>query len=219
MKRIAVVLLVGIAFNLQAQPDSVRLSPAVRLPAEQEIALAKSAGPESVADAADIWILGDRGYERVRTGTNGYGCIVQRAISGQSLIPRCDDSSGVASLFPVYQTIESMRLAGRTFGETRAAIADGFRTGKFRAPRHGGFSYMYSVDGYFAAPNGERIPFTPHVMVYWPDCSPSLLGMKTAAEMKGTGLGFIDFGTPECVLIVNTPTSTARHVVGEHKHP
>jgi hypothetical protein len=212
------VLLTILSRPMLAQADSVRLPPVLRIPLEQEIALAKSAAPAAVSDSAEIWALGDRGFEKVRAGTNGYGCIVQRALSGQSLIPRCDDPSGVAALFPVYQLIETMRRDGKTVGEAKKAIADGFRTGTLKTPKHGGFSYMYSVDGYFAA-GDRRIPFTPHAMIYWPNCNTNMLGMKTAKDMSGTALGFIDYGTPECTLIVNTPSTTALHVSGDHKHP
>lgn len=207
------LLLVAIpASALGAQADSVRLTPVVRLTRDQEIALAKTAAPASVSDSADIWVLGDRGYEKVIEGRNGYGCIVQRGLGGQSLIPRCDDPSGAQALFPVYQFIEQMRREGRTFGETRFGIADGFKSGRFKEPRFGGFSYMYSVDAVFVTAAGQRIQFTPHAMIYWPGCDVKQLGMASRAQTSGTALGFVDYGTPECTLIINTPPNTARRV-------
>lgn len=203
----AVALVAGDAL---AQADTAPLPSAVRLTREREIALARSAAPASIADSAEVWVLGDNGYEKAASGTNGFGCIVQRGLGGKSEIPRCDDASGVAALFPVYQFIEQMRRDGRTIGQAKAAIADGFKSGKFREPRFGGISYMYSVDGVFVTPTGDRIPFTPHVMVYWPGCNVKQLGMSAASQMRGTALGFIDYGTPECTLIINTPPSTAR---------
>jgi hypothetical protein len=200
--------------DVAAQADTARLPSAVRLTRDREIALAKSAAPASVADSAEVWVLGDQGYEKVINGTNGFGCIVQRGLGGKSEIPRCDDASGVAALFPVYQLIERMRREGRTIGEAKTAIADGFKSGKLKEPRFGGISYMYSVDGVFVTPTGDRIPFTPHVMVYWPGCNVKQLGMSTAAGMRGTALGFIDYGTPECTLIINTPPNTARRAEG-----
>jgi hypothetical protein len=200
------------AVELRAQADSLKLPPAVRLTREREIALAKTAAPASVSDSAEIWVLGDRGFEKVVEGRNGYGCIVQRGLGGQSEIPRCDDASGVMALFPVYQFIEKMRHEGRTFGEARRAIEDGFKSGRFKQPRFGGFSYMYSIDAVFVTATGERIAFTPHVMVYWPGCDVKQLGMSARTQMRGTALGFVDYGTPECTLIINTPPSTARRV-------
>jgi hypothetical protein len=144
VRPLSVLLILACAAGAAAQApaDTTRLPAVVRIPRAQDIALAKSAAPASVADSAEIWALGDSGYVRVRAGTNGYGCIVQRALSGQSLIPRCDDPSGVEALFPVYQLIETMRRAGRTYGDAKAAIADGFKTGKLKTPKYGGFAYM-----------------------------------------------------------------------------
>ena len=196
-----------------AQPsDTARLPAALRIDRSREIALARTAAPAVVSDSAEIWILGDTGYEKAVDGTNGFGCIVQRGMNGQSLIPRCDDSSGVAAFFPIYRMLETMRLEGRTYGDYRKALADGFTSGKLREPMFGGFSYMYSVDAFFVTTAGRRVEFTPHVMVYWPNCKLSQLGMSKTEHMRGTALSFIDYGTPECMLIVNTPPATARRL-------
>src|SRR5499427_8179291 len=44
-----------------------------------EIALAKSAAPASIADHAEVLVLGDRGYETAVKGTNGFVCFVGRS--------------------------------------------------------------------------------------------------------------------------------------------
>ena len=196
----------------QQPADIVKLPAVLRVPEEREIALARSAAPPAVADSAEVWVLRDGRYEKVVNGTNGYGCIVQRGMGGQSLIPRCDDPSGVGALFPVYQLLEKMRHEGRTYGEFRRALANGYSSGTLHAPKHGGFSYMYSGDAFFMTNTGQKIDFTPHVMVYWPNCSTKLLGMSKSEHMRGTGLGFIDYGTPECTLVINTPPNTVRRI-------
>jgi hypothetical protein len=196
----------------QQAPDSTKFPAVLRIARDKEIALAKTAGPPAVADSAEIWVLGARGYEKAIAGTNGYGCIVQRGMGGQSLLPRCDDPSGVETLFPIYQMIETMRADGKTYGDFRQALADAYKTGKLGVPKHGGFSYMYSGDAFFTTSSGQKIDFTPHVMVYWPNCTTKMLGMSKSEHMRGTGLAFIDYGTPECTLVINTPPSTVRRV-------
>ncbi len=41
-----------------------------------EIALARTAAPESISKDAEIMVLGRRGYETAVKGTNGFVCIV-----------------------------------------------------------------------------------------------------------------------------------------------
>src|SRR5262245_56053429 len=43
-----------------------------------EIGLARSAAPASVADHAEVLVLGAQGYETVVKGTNGFVCFVGR---------------------------------------------------------------------------------------------------------------------------------------------
>src|ERR1700689_844292 len=44
-----------------------------------EIALARSAAPESVSHDAEILVLGRHGYETVVKGKNGFFCVVERS--------------------------------------------------------------------------------------------------------------------------------------------
>jgi hypothetical protein len=44
-----------------------------------EIALARSAAPESISRDADVLVLGGQGYETAVKGKNGFVCIVQRS--------------------------------------------------------------------------------------------------------------------------------------------
>jgi hypothetical protein len=44
-----------------------------------EIALARSAAPPSISDAAEVMVLGPQGYTSAVKGTNGFLCIVERS--------------------------------------------------------------------------------------------------------------------------------------------
>src|SRR5262245_2140624 len=103
----------------QTQP----LKPAVRVSRAQEIALARTAAPSLIAERAGIWVLGERGYEKAVEGSNGFGCIVQRGTSGQSLIPRCDEASGVSALFPLFFLLEELRLQCKSDNVYRVAVS------------------------------------------------------------------------------------------------
>ena len=46
---------------------------------DAEIALARSAAPESISREAEVMVLGRRGYETAVKGKNGFVCVVQRS--------------------------------------------------------------------------------------------------------------------------------------------
>jgi hypothetical protein len=52
-------------------------------PREQQIELALSAAPTEVSSKATIYILGAKGYERAREGTNGFSCLIDVHSEGE----------------------------------------------------------------------------------------------------------------------------------------
>jgi len=64
-------------------------------PREQQIQLALSAAPTEVSSKASVYILGPKGYEKVREGTNGFSCLIERSFRGTtqtSSAPACFDA-------------------------------------------------------------------------------------------------------------------------------
>src|SRR5271166_3287854 len=84
-KTFALVVLLGVAWQAQGQ-DAKTLYPSMA-PLEQyliadrnaEIALARSAAPESISRDAEVLVLGRHGYEAAVKGKNGFVCIVERS--------------------------------------------------------------------------------------------------------------------------------------------
>ena len=66
-----------------------------------EIALARSAAPASVADGAEVLVLGLKGFTTAVKGTNGFLCVVER--SGAR--PPTIRSSGIPRFAPLYALI------------------------------------------------------------------------------------------------------------------
>ena len=48
---------------------------------ETEITLARTAAPPSISGAAEVLVLGSRGYETAVKGTNGFVCFIERSWS------------------------------------------------------------------------------------------------------------------------------------------
>ncbi len=181
------------------------LPPLVKLDRETEIEMARAAAPSSVSDHATIWVVGSRGYEVARGGTNGWGCFVQRNSLGTGAFPRCDDPERVAALYPVYFLLEEYRARRGTGSDYDRAIADGFKSGKYRAPAVGAMSYMLAAGA---------IP--PHVMVAVPGCKVQQLGLATVEQMRDTTLTtvFRGLGETDCDMVIFTPPTSRRQHSG-----
>src|SRR5579863_312804 len=80
----ALVVLLGASRPAQAQDAKTpypNMAPLEQYLMERtaEIALARSAAPESISREADIMVLGKRGYETAAKGNNGFVCMVLRS--------------------------------------------------------------------------------------------------------------------------------------------
>jgi hypothetical protein len=80
----ALVVMLGAAWQAHAQdakttyPSMAPLDQYLIADPNAEIALARSAAPESISHDAEVMVLGRHGYEIAAKGTNGFVCIVER---------------------------------------------------------------------------------------------------------------------------------------------
>ncbi|HVG29608.1 MAG TPA: hypothetical protein VM864_07910 [Pyrinomonadaceae bacterium] len=153
------------------------------LPREQEIELAVSAGPEHLRKDATVFVFGKQGYEKARSGTNGFTCLVNRdgAQSGDyTLRPTCWDMEGGKSIVPVMLRVGELLAQGKTAAEIKRDVDAGFSDGRFREPRKTGIAYMLSGDvKQFDAKTGKVVSrdFPPHYMIYAPGVTNADIGM------------------------------------------
>lgn len=71
---------------------------------EQEIELALKAAPVHLRSEATVYTFGKTGYEKARTGTNGFNCMVNRdgIQNGDTAVhPTCWDPEGSRTILPV----------------------------------------------------------------------------------------------------------------------
>ena len=110
------------------------------LPRELEIELALNAAPPHLREGATVLVLGATGYAEAKKGTNPFTCVVSRR--GGDVFPVCWDAEGAKSLLPLDLDAAKGRLAGRSNAEIDKAIADGFASGRYKAPARAGVAYM-----------------------------------------------------------------------------
>ena len=85
VRSFALVVLLGVAWQAQAQdaktpyPSMAPLEQYLIADRNAEIALARSAAPESISRDAEVMVLGRHGYETAVKGKNGFVCMVERS--------------------------------------------------------------------------------------------------------------------------------------------
>src|SRR5580693_9235846 len=104
-------------------------------PRERQIELALSAAPTEVSSKATVYILGPKGYEKARAGTNGFTRLIERSFVGTtqtSSAPACFDAEGSRTIMFTYLRKEELRAEGKSEAEIKDDIAKGYKDGRFR---------------------------------------------------------------------------------------
>jgi hypothetical protein len=164
-------------------PASAAAAPSFTfLPQDKEIELALSAGPEHLRQESTVYVFGKNGYEKIRSGKNGFHCLVNR--DGQqrgekTLRPTCWDAEGSATILPVMLRVGELLVQGKNADEVKGDIDSGFSAGRFSAPRRAGIAYMLRGDIQIdpATNDVSKLSFPPHYMVYAPSVSNADIGM------------------------------------------
>jgi hypothetical protein len=142
----------------------------------EEVALARSAAPPSVAEHAEVLVLGAHGYETVVKGTNGFVCLVGRSWdvsftdpqfwNPRIRTPQCDNAVSARTVRPRYLTRTEWVLAGVSKAEMQKRETAEWVAGTLKAPEPGAMCYMLSKGGYINDAAGG--PWHPHVMFFTP---------------------------------------------------
>ena len=182
------------------------------LPPEQEIALALSAAPEHLRNNAGVYVLKRNGFVKVRESTNGFTCIVNRD-HPLNQKPVCFDAEGTATILPKILRVGELLMQGKAMSEINADIAEGFRTGKYIAPRRLGVAYMLSGDIRNYNPHTGKVEsFPPHVMFYAPNLTNADLGVTPEALAKNPSLPFVAYQGPHGFIIVVSGDTKTSHI-------
>ncbi len=171
------------------------------LPADCELDIALSAAPEHLRAGADVFVLGEQGYEKVRSGDNGFSCIINRD-HPMSLKPTCFDAEGSATIVPKILRFGERMMAGRALDEIRAEIEVDFAEGRLISPRRPGVAYMLSAyNRPYNGGTGKMGRFPPHVMFYAPGLTNADIGFSRDAFRENRSLPFIAYQGPHGYMI------------------
>jgi hypothetical protein len=185
MGRLAAKLMVCVPLALVAVPGAfaapaepyARMAPvdAYLMDRAQEIALARSAAPESISRDATVLVLTRAGYETAVTGTNGFVCWVARGFSGAPDWPErwnpkiraagCDNPQAARAVTPLARLRTAMTLAGRSDADIADRIEAALRSKEIPPLEPGAMCYMMSKSSYLSDDGGHDMA---HVMFYVP---------------------------------------------------
>jgi hypothetical protein len=173
----------------------------------EEISLARSAAPTSIAGDAEVLTLGDHGYETAVKGKNGFTCLVERSWATnfddaefwnpKMRSPICHNRAAARTILPRYLERTKWVLAGVSkttmLDRTKSALA----ANTFTAPEPGALSFMMSKQGYLNDAAGH---WHPHLMFYFAHTDGAALG----ADLDGSPI-FAAQGDPEPVTTFFVP--------------
>jgi hypothetical protein len=140
-----------------------------------EIELARSAAPESIAQDAEVMVLGRHAYETAVKGKNGFVCMVQRSWTAGSddpdfwnpkiRSPICFNPPAVRSYLPLTIMKTELALAGRSKAKMFQDLDAAFHQKKLPGMEPGAMCYMMSKQGYLNDRDGH---WHPHLMFFAP---------------------------------------------------
>jgi hypothetical protein len=205
------LLLVGLFLGTNlftlAQTDKPKPAYDFSLPRVGRIKLAESAAPAEISGKATVYLLERTGYLKVRDGTNGFACFVDRQ-TPLNLEPTCFDAEGSSSTLLTRLYVEEQRAKGTSEEQIKADIEKGYKDGKFHAPRKPGIVYMMSKSVYiYVAQNNQMVHMPPHLMFYAPYATDKDIGSPPPSpDMPGV----LRPGQPDTYIIV-VPGGSGEH--------
>jgi hypothetical protein len=175
-----------------------------------EIALARSAAPESISQDAEVMVLGRHGYETAVKGKNGFVCMVQRSWAAgiddpdfwnpKLRAPICFNAPAARSFLPLLIKRTELILAGRSKDQMFAAIQAAIDKKKLPTQESGAMCYMMSKQGYLSDRGGRWLP---HLMFFVPLTEPAIWG----AGLPGSPVVAAFTDTPERLTVFLIPVA------------
>jgi hypothetical protein len=195
VRSFAWVVVLGAAWQAQAQdikapyPSMAPLDQYLMEDRSSEIALARSAAPESISRDAGVMVLGRHGYVTAVQGKNGFVCLVERSWTSpiddpgfwnpKGRAPICMNAAAARTYLPRTIKKTDLILAGRTKAQMVETIATAIDKKELPAMELGAMCYMLSKEGYLNDRDGH---WHPHLMFFVSQTDPAAWG----ADLPGS---------------------------------
>ncbi len=227
-------LLVALGTAYPARSQDAKTTYTKMAPVEQylmadraaEIALARSAAPESISRDAEVLVLGRHGFETAVKGKNGFVCIVGRGWTSAAdadfwnpkvRVPMCVNAPAARSYLLRFTKETEWGLAGRTQAQMSEAITSAIKKRELPPMEPGAMCYMMGKQGY----GGDSAPhWLSHLMFFYSDTDSAIWG----ANLPGSSVIAVADPTEHLTQFVipaqkwSDGTDDREGSVGEHHH-
>jgi hypothetical protein len=169
------VLPIGAQTSQTKYPNMAPVDQYLMADRNNEIALARSAAPQSITDKAEVRVLGKNGFDVAIRGTNDFVCFVERswdaAIGDPNFWnpnirgPVCLNAAAARSYLPIVLMKTRLAIAGMSQNQIDEAVRSAFKDKKLPQMEQGAIGYMLSKNGYL---DDQAKNWRPHVMFFVP---------------------------------------------------
>jgi hypothetical protein len=177
---------------------------------DAEIALARSAAPESISRDARILVLGKHGYETAVEGKNGFVCVVERDWMApfdnpefwnpKNRGPICYNPQAARSVLPITIKRTEQVLAGKSKAQIQAWEKSAYAKKELpTALEPGAMAFMMSKNAYLTDEGGHNLA---HLMLYTPVMDKANWG----ADVPNSPVIFLQQVPPEPFNVFLVPT-------------
>ncbi|HEV2287485.1 MAG TPA: hypothetical protein VGR81_00870 [Candidatus Acidoferrales bacterium] len=184
-------------------PNMAPISQYMMADRNAEIALARTAAPESISRDAEILVLGAHGYETAVKGTNGFVCVVERSWRGpfgdpefwnpKIRAPICYNPPAARSILPAMEKRQEMLLAGLSKNQVIRRIEAAFDKKELSTPETASMCYMMSKEAY----DGDHKRPLSHLMFEVPPMDGATWGAGLPDSPVIQGWQDVSQGAPE----------------------
>lgn len=200
----SLALVVGLGAARSAQAQTAKAPYPTMAPVEQylmpdrnaEIALARTAAPESISRDAEVLVLGRHGYETAVKGKNGFVCLVERSWNAsydnpefwnpKNRSPDCYNPPAARTILPLIVKRAELVLAGRSKDQIIEGV-EAFGRKKVPALQPGAMCYMLSKEAYLTDQGSHNVA---HLMFYVPE------GTAWGENLPGSPVSILDQQIP-----------------------
>jgi hypothetical protein len=195
MHSVVLLVMLGSGWNAIAQsgqkayPNMAPVDQYLMPDRDSEIALARSAAPESISRDAKILVLARHGYETAVEGKNSFLCMVERSWTAplddpnfwnpKLRAPICFNAAAARSYLPRTIKKTDLVLAGQTKEQMVEAVKGAIESKELPAMEPGAMCYMLSKQGYLSDQVGH---WHPHLMFFYSGTDPAVWG----ADLPGS---------------------------------